>query len=83
MQHEPFASSVIRSAGADPASGTRAGACRTHRLYRYLDVPPADGMALADAAAAGASFAAPIRHADACEHLVNLAGATHQQATPR
>jgi hypothetical protein len=82
MPRAPFDASVIRSAGDDPATGSRAVAFRTHRLDRYLDGPPAAGMTLEDAESAGASFAVPRRTADACRHLLNLARATHQQAAP-
>lgn len=82
MQHEPFDSSVIRSAGYDPATCPREVAFRTHRIYRYQDVPPAEGRALEDAEAAGVSVSAPIRNASEGGGRGNLARAKHQQATP-
>jgi hypothetical protein len=83
MPREPFDSSVIRSAGYDPATCTREVAFRNHRIVRYLDGPPAAWMALADAESAGVYCSAHIRTADACRRPVTCARATHQQATPR
>lgn len=82
MQREPFDSSVIRSAGYDPATCTREVEFRNHRIYRYLDVPPEEWMALEDAESAGAYFSAHIRNAYECWRLVNLARAKHHQASP-
>ncbi len=82
MPHEPFDASVIRAGGYDPAIGPREVAFRTHRIYRYRDVPPAEGRALEDAEAAGASVSAPIRNAAEGGGRGNLARATPQQATP-
>jgi len=82
MPRAPFDPSVIRLAGAGPATGTREGACRNPRRDRDLHVPPAEWLALADAESAGACFSVPIRNADECWHLVNRAWATPHQATP-
>ncbi len=82
MQHEPFDASVIRSAGYGPATCPREVAFRNPRIYRYRDVPPAEGIALAGAAAAGASVSAPIRNASEGGGRGNLARATPQQAAP-
>jgi hypothetical protein len=82
MQGEPFDSSLIRLAGGDPATGTREGAFRNHPIYRCLDVPPAEWMALEDTAPAAASFPAHLRTASACRRPVNRARARHQQAAP-
>jgi hypothetical protein len=83
MPHELFDSSVIRSAGYDPAPGTRAGAFRTHPIDRSLDGPPAAGMALADAESARVYCSAHIRTADACRRPVTRARSTHHPAAPR
>jgi hypothetical protein len=80
MRREPFDSSVIRLADDDPAPCTRAGVCRTQRIDRDLDIPPAAWLAREDAAPAGACCSARIRHAAACPHLINLAQTKHQQA---
>jgi len=82
MPREPFASRVIRPAGDDPVPGPRAVAFRTPRLSCDLDGPPANGLVRADAEAAGAAFAAPIRTADAGGRRVHRARAPHQQAAP-
>jgi hypothetical protein len=82
MHREPFASNVIWAAGDDPAIGTRAGAFRNHRLYRYRDLPPAAWLALAHTESVGASCSAPIRTANKCWSLVNLTRAKHQQGAP-
>lgn len=82
MHRAPFDASVIRSAGYDPAIGTREVAFRTHPIDRYLDGSPAAGSALDDAAPAGASFSAHLRNAYVCGHLLNLARTQPQQAAP-
>jgi hypothetical protein len=82
MQREPFDSRVIESAGDDPARCTHEGEFRNHRIYHDLDVPPAEWLALADAASAGAHFSAHIHNAYECWRLVNRARATHPQAAP-
>jgi hypothetical protein len=82
MPRKLFDTNAIRSAGDDPAPGTHAGAFRTYRIDRYLDGSPAEWRAGEDAESARASFAAPIRNADAGWHLVTRARAPHQQAAP-
>lgn len=63
MPREPFDASVIQSAGDDRATSTRASAFRNHRIYRYLDVPPAEWMAWEDAESARSDCSAHTRNA--------------------
>ena len=82
MQREPFDSSGIRAAGDDPAPCTREVEFRNHRIYRSLDVPPEEWIALEAAESAGAYVSAHIRTAGECGRLVNRVRARHQQAAP-
>lgn len=78
MQREPFDSSVILAAGYDPGTCTLEVEFRNHRIYRYLDVPPEDWMALQSSDSPGAYFSAHIRNDYECWRLVNLARTKHQ-----
>ncbi len=82
MQRERFDSSVIWSAGYDPATCTREVEFRNNCIYRYLCVPLEEWMALEDAESEGAHFSAHIRNDYECWRLVNLARANHHQALP-
>jgi len=77
MQREPFQSSTIFAAGYDPATSVLEIEFRNHRLYRYLDVPPAIYAGLRAASSAGAYFSAHIRNEYECWRQVNTAGAKH------
>ena len=81
MQREPFNSSTILTAGYDPANETLEIEFRNHRLYRYLDVPPAVWQGWRAAQSAGAYFTANIRNDYECWRQVNLAGIKHRNAT--
>ena len=78
MQRQPFDSSVILAADYDPATRTLEIEFRNHRIYRYLNVPPAAFAALRTADSAGHYFATEIRNDYECWRLVNRAHAKHR-----
>ncbi len=69
---------MILTAGYDPATRTLEIEFRNHRIYRYLNVPPAAFAALRTANSAGHYFATEVRNDYECWRLVNRAHAKHR-----